>query len=267
METMNKIVERIHEEFDTATKQLINISILTKQKSETLIIPKLDKLVKDGIFLNDIGFVNVNIAKDASKYKSISKKTVEDKQNLLKQSKEIDETITEYKKLFPFHKFISYSQVLKILEKYNLYLGHSSIYKGVIPEKNIHEIKLFPIDRLPNFLIPNINIKEPLCVAESTTNNFNIVDRRSKPAINFYICAPETNFILNNILKIGHELVKDGEFNQKSFKELRKIKKLAPKDPIVLVPVKTTLDMLGFMIVTKWGLEANDTSLVVPELN
>jgi hypothetical protein len=51
-----------------------------------------------------------------------------------------------YRQKYPFYKFITRKQVLKICKKYRLILGKIEWFNGFIPEKNLAEIENFKID-------------------------------------------------------------------------------------------------------------------------
>lgn len=143
-----------------------------------------------------------------------------------------------------------YNQIITICDKYDLYLGKVSEFIGNIPKKNANEIINFPYN-----LTDCLEIKESLYYHISKTYQLN------SKSPNLYICAPRSNFN-NKLLSIGKELIGIPQID--SFKEYKeKIKKAKDEDPIVLFPVKSRFNTIGFIVVSKWGEEANDPSLQV----
>jgi len=263
-------IEQIHAEFDTAVDKLVQISEERQKAAESTVIPKEEQDYEDGKFLESIGFSNTSLAKKANEFdQSLSRITSSKEQNI-EISKKIDEVVRKYQSAFPFHKFILYSQVLKICEKYNLHLAPSVYYKGDIPKKNIEEMKNFPWNRLQKddkhgnqkFSI-FLDHRYPIFTQNKGYTGYTSLNSN-------YICAPLNEFNLEGTSIIGKEIFE--EFREstdakiKNFKYRKPVK--LPKDPIILVPVNSKpLLEPGFLVVTKWGPEAEDPSLVVPQNN
>lgn len=263
-----KTIEKIHNEFDSAVEVLEKISNEKQEMANSISDNPPDTNDNDGVFLLDLGFSNTTLAKKSLEYR-VQKKNNDDKRSsYLHQSKAIKENVDFYKNAFPFHKFILYSQVLQICEKYNLYLGSSSLYKGDIPKKNIEEMKNFPLQKYQSLIsqcVPFLSSIEPIC---SQLGNTFSTRPRGDAGIHPYICAPYSSFETKNTDTVGKEIFsinkENGLINPFKFK----IPKPEPKDPIVLLPVTTKqLKQIGFIVVTKWGKEAEDESLVVPKNN
>jgi hypothetical protein len=269
-------IKLIHNDFDTAVETLVRISEEKEKNAESLNEPTPEKDYEDGIFLSKLGFLNIDLVKKVSEFETDKRTISHQKTVFINESKIIKDVVTFYQKTFPFYKFILYSQVINICEKYNLYLGHSSLYKGNIPKKNIEEMKNFPFnvynsssfERYIPYLhhMPN----EPLCNCDLNhyANQYGYNGNGNNSSINTYICAPLNSFDEINIKTVGKELYRKSsdEVSLNPFKF--KFVKPAPKDPIILLPVRVEeLKQLGFIIMTKWGVEANDESLIVPENN
>jgi hypothetical protein len=260
---MYDTIEKIHAEFNTATDKLINIAKQSAKAADNIADLKETDTIEDGIFLKTIGFDNVPQAKKALDF-SLSKNTLfVQKNHLSKKAEKIAKIVDNYSQTFPFNKFILYSQVIEILEKYNLFIGHSSLFKGEIPEKNVKEIKSFFNNYKDTKNLARINTKKPLCSNDGC-------ESYSGGYMNFFICAPKADFQTGkNIFTLEKEIYKNDEFDIPSYTKAIAMNKLAKqtKDPIVLLPVRTDLNQLGFIVVTKWGLEAEDSRLIVPKLN
>lgn len=260
-------IKQIHNDFDTAVETLLKISAKNKKLADSLNEPTPDGDYEDGEWLAKIGFTSIDLAKKVKNFESDKSEVRKIKQEKTKESENITKTVEIFNKYFPFHKFILYSQVINICEKYNLYLGHASLYNGSIPKKNIEEIKNFPFNIYNdiNFRCkPKINKSQPVC--EYDNNVYIETDER---IINTYICAPLINFNQKDTLTIGKELYyKNSEKRSLNIFKFKPKLHLQPKDPIILLPViANAMQQIGFIVITKWGLEANDKRLIVPKNN
>jgi hypothetical protein len=249
--TEQEIIKKIHAEFDNSTTILINI--VEKEKNlhgidDPAILDSAEKL-------KSIGFSNTKIVKETEDLLNEYKQTIEHKEFY----KNLSKVVNEYSKRFPKHKFILYSQVEKILEKYNLYLGYSELYNGDIPEKNIYELIEFNekykhnIDssKFKYFDAKNI----PLCGADLNTIKYSEANEKTQ----YYICAPKKDF--QNKIKTFKREVYEPNYNL-WLSNIELDAYIKARDPIILLPVKTyKLNTIGFVIVTKWGLEAEDKNL------
>jgi len=249
-------IQLIHNEFDTSVDKLLKISEGIQEKVLGLKNPEISSEIEDGDFLKQIGFINTKKAQKSSNFSLIKDKILTDKTYLSEKADNIYDAVKKYQKHFPFHKFILYSQVIKILQKYNLFLGMAHLFKGDIPNKNIKEIKNF-INKKPDKNIFIYHKFGPICINNGKDGQF-------QPQM--YICAPKTDFKSGkNIYTIGNEIYEYNDLSLADFKIELLRKKL--EDPIILTPVITKLDQVGFIVITKWGLEANDIDLSVPLLN
>lgn len=175
--------------------------------------------------LEDVGFSQAEPVKKAKE---------------VRRSEQLVELIESYRVTFPTYKFITEEIVNKICEKYGLVFSFADNYIGDIPEKNLTEIEQF-VKR------NNIEVEKPVTydvgngIITFNISSFSFWGQRSDEfsephTKKFKIVAPEKDFETKNKVKKGYELI---------------------DDPIVLWPVKG-----GYIIVTKWGLEANDESLI-----
>lgn len=203
------------------------------------------------------------------------KKLKEEREQQKKHS-ELNAMINYYRKVYPFHRFISQDSVQVIIKKYSLLLAKAGDYIAEIPEKNQQEII--------NFKVRRKDIRVPTEMEEGWSRSFmpsyydlygdrsliNCFDairaqesgdpiqyykdlekkkRQDKLAYERELLPGEDLLIIAPVKKLDtrDRLVKDGV--------------LINKDPIVLQPV-----VLGYLIVSSWGLEASDP-LVVNSIN
>lgn len=237
VETVQKTIEKIHNEFDTAGEKL-----LAEAKQ---ILSREDDTSK-GDRLKSLGFAKCAAVETASKIK-LEKA----------QSQETAELVQYYQQWYPNYKFITESIVKQICEKYGLVCGEVGMYKGDVPEKNISEIESFKLrdedkikqtnfdDYRDNMLRNALMNQRSLGFSGFYQTTYSpdppsqITERLIQPI--FTICAPEKDFDMKYMSKIGYKLI---------------------PDPIVLQPVKG-----GYLIVSKWGLEASDEGLVNQKMN
>ena len=224
-QSTQEVIEEIHNSFETASLRLL-------EEAKNIIANKIpsehhEKIAK-------LGFTQA--------------KGVKENENLKKEREEQEKIALKleyYNQKYPFKKFITEKEVEKICNKYNLVFGNCSQYLGEIPKKNIEEIS--------NFVQPN---KEDLCykrVSWRSSMNHNITyvqytqgrtdrdfgDVSYTVNTKFNICAPISDMDTRGYKKEGYKLVKE------------------VPDPIVLFPVQDDM----YIIVSKWGLEANDKLL------
>jgi hypothetical protein len=132
-----------------------------------------------------------------------------------------------YKNKYPFLKFITEEILNRLCKKYNLVYAPVSNYIGNVPDKNLAEISSVCIDKTDMITI--------------TMTPFSTITDK----IGLFIAADKSLFDLKGLKKNGY-----GFFRKKTV------------DPIVFHYVKG-----GVLIISKWGMEANDPELSVPELN
>lgn len=235
------IIAEIHNEFDSASERLLQDA---KDLLSGINTEKADRL-------KTLGFTQ-------------SKPVAETKeaQQLKARNEELAKHVDYFRQWYPHNKFITDQAVQAICEKYGLVFGDASYYRGDVPEKNLKEMEAFSLRKedmriesswedVVRFQMQRLVMRSPFGneVIDDPYMSYDFSyddskkrskkDRREKPA--FKICAPESDFDMTNLSRKGHRL----ELN-------------AP-DPIVLQPVNG-----GYLIVTKWGLEASD-ELVVNE--
>lgn len=238
-------VQDIHDDFDSAVDSIIS-------KALTADVDKILKAEK----LKSLGFGQsqpvVEIAEHARE---------------IREHQELSVLVDYFKTFYPNNKFITHELVQGICTKYGLVFGMACDFKGDIPDKNAAEMAAFT-------LRPEDHRHSPVgwccnhgswkwyfygdrnpdstgnCVRGYITddggvvqiNDETILESITKPSLR--VCAPQSQFDMKNL-----KVAADG-FT------------LIDKDPIVLQPVKG-----GYLIVSKWGAEANDQKLVVETHN
>lgn len=236
--TPAQIVAEIHNEFDSASERLLKEAKALLNSKDT----------SKGERLKQLGFVNAKPVKE-----------IEDLRQKEWATKQLAENVSYFSQWYPNNKFITEDAVKQICEKYGLVFGDAVYYKGDVPEKNLKEMEQFKLRqedmdkrtgledyherRMRGFMMrisPLLGmdgfIGEPMQRYEpatlSTDDIFRLQGQAQYTQKPFKICAPEKDFEMRHLVKKGYKL----EY-----------------DPIVLQPVKG-----GYLIVTKWGLEASD---------
>lgn len=253
-EETQTIIEKIHNEFDTAGDKLL-------AEANEVLNGNYD--IQKGERLQRLGFTNSRAAVDAD---TVNKMKVEKK----KQA----ETVEYFRTFYPNNKFITEELVKKICEKYNLVFGAINYYKGDVPEKNITEMENFKLREedkddcydYENYDYSGLGSMSNMSALQNLGSRGNLDFERErmyqrammqaqrprykatpngkKTQQVFKICAPETDFDMTHMVRSGHKI------------------ELHIPDPIVLQPVKN-----GYLIVSKWGLEAEDAELTNEKMN
>jgi hypothetical protein len=229
-----RVIEQIHSEFDNASEKLL------KEANDLLNSTSGNEMAER---LSKLGFVCAAPVKE-------SKKQTEARQ----EQRSIIGWVEYYRIHYPNNKFITEKMVEAICKKYNLLCGEISRYIGDVPSKNISEMEKFSLRQedmnvrsaYDDFLrfqmqLQFVDSRRGLLGYANPSPNPNHPSmekiksmmeemRYSKPSLK--ICAPQKDFETYGARIVGYNLV---------------------PDPIVLQPVKG-----GYLIITKWGLEAND---------
>jgi hypothetical protein len=220
--------------------------------------------------------------------------------DLLKEEDSVYELALKYRKKYPGIKFITQKQLDRLCKKYSLVVGKPEKYIGGIPEQKLFEIEYW-IDEIDPDDLPEIAFDYLLRIPDKDR------ERKIKEAISEYerkINGDEIDFLFasypdvdnmyfsysfhqstgktpqseSEIIKaFGKQGVSEEDFRRGELKVTKTDNSglgiAAPKsmfkkeevrhlDPIVLQPVKG-----GYLVLAKWGLEANDPELAIPELN
>ena len=212
-------------------------------KKENLSLPEpSEKELEYLQILKSAGFQTKSIKKIESSYFELKGKEKE-----TKEKEELKRLISEIQLKSPY-KLISYTSLKRILDKYDLYLGPTSLFKGEVPVKAAEDIKRFLLN------------KDKLDVYWVGTPVF--LNRPSHREI--VIAALKKNFNVKGNTIIGREIT---EFKKPDFR--LNIKFSMPDfrtDPIVLAPFRLKDNIIMFFIITAWGKEAKDKD-IFNELN
>jgi len=259
------IVEKIHNEIDTAQDRLYNEAISFINNTE-IFKEKIARAQR----LKNIGFTNTETVIQTEKEKQISD-----------DAKKKADLIVYYRTAYPFLKFLTLNEMDKICEKYDLVYAPVQNYKKDVPEKNLMDIEnaqvlnrkdLRPVtysyditghfsyvpDAVIKFIRNLVTEKElssekefrDLCPIKYSDPWLWTVGGFTKKRTYYdglFIAAPKSHFDLDNLTE-----KKKGFFRTEIFKQ-------EPKDPIVFRHVAG-----GVQVLTKWGEEANDPMLINP---
>lgn len=247
---VNLLVAEIHNEFDTSTERLLNEakSILAKNINTS-----------KGETLRSLGFTS-------SKPSIDSAADIKSKQ----ENEQLAKHIEHYSTFYPNNKFITEKEVEKISKKYGLLCGEVGYYIGDVPDKNVSEISNFKLreedctkHKCGWYKVEYGGGFRPMFLPSSKKENGHYGWIKNDWRIGGFI----------NSVKEGQEYhyerpefkicasVKDFDMNQMRVTDGYKLEQNIP-DPIVLQPVNG-----GYLIVSKWGLEAEDNDLVNEKLN
>jgi hypothetical protein len=222
------VIAEIHNSFDTASEKLLN-------DAKVILAGSYD--IEKGERLKKIGFVSAKKAVEASTI--ISEK---------QKNEELAKLIEYYQMNYPNNKFITEEKTKEICQKYGLLCAETKYYISDVPEKNLSEIENFKLKETEmekieygwmkwertahgGYLMPSSKKDE------AETHHF------EKPDLK--ICASVKDFYTKNMrIEDGYKL------------------ELNLPDPIVLQPVKG-----GYLVVSKWGLEAEDADLINEKMN
>jgi len=165
----------------------------------------------------------------------------------LRKKQRLEEKIqmfSYYQQYYPQYKFIQEDAVKDLCIKYSLALGDASLYQGDIPMKNLLEIKNFDKNSIKEFDQVYIIWSHGYARAISNTEYNSMVATGQllrMPQQSFHICAPASEMNMQGkILANGYQII----------------------DALVLYPVRG-----GYIIVSKWGKEGEDPSLVNEKAN
>ena len=237
------IIEAIHNEFDSSTDRLL------KEAKEIL---SRDVSTAKGEELSNLGFVR-------------SKASVQTREIIAtKIEKEaVAKHIQYYQQQYPFNKFITEAEVERICNKYGLLCGEAEYYTGDVPDKNIKEIS--------SFKLRNDECTKHRCGWFKYGSMFNhsyYVSSNKQDGKYGYVTSSRWGYEIHSVADETQDFhyekqtfkicasVKDFDMNNMRVTDGYKLDKNIP-DPIVLQPVNG-----GYLIVSKWGLEASDENLV-----
>ncbi len=246
-----KIIAEIHRTFDSAGDYAVHCANEILNQLPSIDQEKVSKL-------KALGFNNASVVKQ---HEETKKKELANKATL--------QTVQKWKVKYPLYKFITEAQVTDICEKYGLVCGHVDLYKGDVPKKNITEIENFRVDNHDaswQYCYTSDSIRNRSWYKSTYRDYLDYEEEHSAPKQKgesiyhteysglrgfkkdkeyrrepLYICAP-----ISDMDTTGMRVNEDGF--------------LVKDDPIVLQKMQGG----GFLIVSKWGLEASDPQLTNP---
>jgi hypothetical protein len=247
METIVNSAEHIHREFneaffdaDLVLEKCIN-SLIEKNES----IPQVEY---EGLYDNFSSSSSVIKSEKIRSLKNGTKKQIDNLKNL-------KNSLDDIRLKYPY-KIISFAQIVRILEKYDLYIGNSRSYTDIIPQYNAKQIS----DYLNNIQNKGISVSLDSSYPISS-QNYPSYPSYSNNKCSFYICAPHSMFETKDKNIVGREVFYDSSLTVKL--------KFVPapiKDPIVLNPLfidnPLAKDLMLFHIVTAWGPEAKEPDVL-----
>ena len=296
LKSQEKLIAEIHDEFDTAQDRLLQQA---REIIDNTVPDHPSPMEEIADRLIGAGFTNTPLVKTAA----VIKVDKEKKREKLVRTREQAELIQYYKMTYPFIKFLTEDELNRICDKYELIHAPVNNYIKDVPEKNLRDIenaqvlrgtdspeqitlfsgkvwcshdhkeltvvlknrcndlKNVPFKRIPE--LPRSNV-EYTFISEETRDALGIlkslgistggvrqhiwldgtIDTVKRSGL--FIAAPESHFDLTGSYKKS----KHGFFE---------VFRTEVKDPIVFRYVRG-----GVQVLTKWGLEAEDPSLLLP---
>lgn len=133
-EKEQKIIAEIHSEFDTAEDRL-----LTEAKTilDNIVIKDVTAEEEKSKRLKSLGFKNTIEVENV-------KHLIDERNQSLKNkriTRNFAELIQYYKQTYPFQKFLTEEEMIRICKKYNLIYAPVSHFSGIVPDKNLTEIE------------------------------------------------------------------------------------------------------------------------------
>lgn len=260
-EAQRAIIREIHNSFFTEVDHLIEMA----NKKEPLTIEDKNKF-KKGEHLASLGFTSTESAKYTNKVKNKNRKI--ERENIEKDK--LIKAIKYFQLKYPQYKFITEESVKRICEKYNLVYATVDKYTGTVPDKNLEEIANFlikPEDALYLCTRKNpfsSNGSASIATYEEYKKGINEEKLKKLSDIDRFNLTCNPHYYYS---KAAFEIVAPlSDFNLKGY-EVKdfKVSKIEIPDPIVLQPVCFEQKKY-YLVVTAWGDEASDPS-VVNEIN
>jgi len=228
---VNAIIEQIHQEFFTASDQIVKEA---NRIINNLPVTNADKASR----LRSIGFGNTSEA------------VVDLQRRQMEGSAQRKlENVMYFSNTYPQYRYIDNDAIDRICTKYNLVFGKSNRYKGFVPEKNLREIERFKIKEEDCFYTEETPYRtheidfEEYKKPEANMYGIHLYRRKSMDST-LYICAPLKDMDTENAKVVGNRII---EF----------------PDPIVLRRVRSG----GYLILTAWGAEASDPEVINSKMN
>lgn len=261
VKTTNDIVKQIHDSFYTEVDKLLNLSKI----KNSLDTDKKD-LIKKCERLKVLGFTNTKEVKEAeSEIERLNylKKENEDKEKLI-------EAINYFSFKYPNYKFITEKSVKEICEKYNLVYGEIKYYNGSVPDENLKHMEDFRICEEDECYMFEESIRGLHIRGGSDSENIYVSFEEFKKE------QPLTEDFQYTIQKMYRDYAIEKKYKKCSLEIVAPLKdfdmdgmkingnsisKIEIPDPIVLKPVIFD-NKKHYLIVTAWGIEAEDALII-----
>lgn len=259
-QSTNDIIEKIHESFFTEVDKL-----LEEAKIANSLDTDKQELIDKRNRLRSLGFVKTKEMMDAkSEIQRLGNLKIENE----KKNKLI-EAINYFSLKYPTYKFITVESVKKICEKYGLVYGEISKYTGTVPDSNLKQMEDFKIheDDECYHKFHNISWNNTYNYVYATLLDFTNYEYERSLA---YQNGNFSGWFKNapKIEKLPLEIVaplKDFDMSNSEIKDF-KVSQKPVQYPIVLKPVIFKSEKY-YLIVTAWGIESSDQSVVNEKMN
>jgi hypothetical protein len=267
VKTVNEVIEEIHETFYTEVDRL-----LAEAKIANSLDTDKQDLIEKCARLKALGFTNTKEVKEAEA--EIARLDELKRDNETKKT--LIEAINYFSFKYPNYKFITEKSVEKICAKYNLVYGEIDRYIGTVPDKNLKHIEDFKVLEDDECFVFEVLYRgsESMKKEYNTSEEFKREQfKREQEFKNYHgyyrysMLMDRVNYIEINMkcpLEIAAPLK---DFNMEGMEvKGHKISKIEIPDPIVLKPVIFNKQK-HYLIVTAWGIEAEDELVVNEKFN
>jgi len=262
----NKIIEEIHETFFTEVDKLLAEAKISKS-TET----QYEDLLKKQERLRNLGFKQ-------TKEMIVAQKEIERLAEINRENnnkKQLIRAIEYFSMKYPTYKFITEDSVKKICMKYGLIYGGITRYKGMVPDRAIEEMEKFKINEEDELWLDAERDwrgrNTPKNISFNTANQKRIDYEKEMIIFNrdcHLSSGIHRNYPTLNTAKSSLEIaapMSDFDTTNMEVKDFQLCRIQVP-DPIVLQPVMYE-NIKYYLIVTAWGLEAQDELVYNPKLN
>lgn len=270
--TTNEIIEEIHETFYTEVDRLLAEAKILKSTETTKqgLIDKCERLKK-------LGFTNTKEVKEAeAEIARISRLEADNNYN-----KSIQKAIEYFSVKYPLYKFITEESVKKICAKYNLVYSTIDRYTGTVPDKNLKQMESFKIanedacyERINYGMIVHRGWAPKGTIVdynEYKKANFIDIVNNQDPFEEFGLVMTYRRMTLEDekVNKCSLEIaapLKDFNIEKSELNDFQLSTKIEIPDPVVLQPIYFG-GKKHYLVITAWGLEANDELVVNQKMN
>lgn len=187
----------------------------------------------------------------------------------------------EYAKLFPFNKIIHLNRIVLLCEKYDLVFTETKNYSGVIPKKNLVELQEFTdqYDYAHYYKYPKYTLWDAIRDKTKETEYSSFI-RRDKckdfdeitSIYQWFIVAPKNMVVTDTQRTARVKVAKEQKIDELTSSLLQ----VLTKDPIIIGMIKpefshqllpSNTKIKWGVIITAWGDEASDESVVNENMN